>query len=369
MNNNKAILSSLKQYLLHIGAEIKSEVPGRLNFWYDKKKQMEIVLPADELICHEQSLDLLNDAIKKIANNYNLCAKSLKYKLSHNDSDILKVRNSGKDIKHGSIKFEDGLTALNGLYGIIKASASKSIKSSGKREVIRKYLSGVNMLAPSAGSYIHTVEFQLFDIDEEIYKNEIKSEISISRYINANLALSLSRIAEKIKSSDSDSAANFLKAGIDSTFCNNFLSLFPKNSEKLEFNFDWSLKEIDIAGTPEIIIFNYSDRTKVERIKSILMNSQTKRYSDLPAFIEKYSWPIEDEKGKVYFRIRVDSNDYTCHIETESILYERLKAEHAKKQIFITCDLLSTNGSKKSVEILKMYSIKINKNHNIPISS
>ncbi|BBI51618.1 hypothetical protein HORIV_40390 [Vreelandella olivaria] len=55
------------------------------------------------------------------------------------------------------------------------------------------------MLAPRAGSFIYTVELQLLDIEEENNSNsELELKVSLSRYVNSNLAIALARIYEKL---------------------------------------------------------------------------------------------------------------------------------------------------------------------------
>jgi hypothetical protein len=368
MSNNQTLLAALKNYLRINRGKEKATNPERFSVWYDQAHELEIVLPAEALANHEQSNTLLSEAIIKISNAYGLCPANFKTKLLNGDSDFLQVRSSGERINHGRINFSEGLNALTGLYGIIKSSASNNIKVKGKRKAINQYLSGVNMLAPKAGSFIYTVELQLLDLEEVDSQNKaFEQETSFGRYVNANLAIALARVAEKIKSKDYESPAKLLSVGIDSTFCNNFLNLFSSSSDKLEFNFDWSFKEELFQNVPNMVIFNYSDRERIERFKKLLSKSSTKQYVDLPAYIEKYSWPIEDEKGRVYLRLVIDGKDHTCFIETDSSLYETLKAEHAKKQISITCELLITSGNRTSIDVLKLHSIRINENQEIKV--
>lgn len=368
MNTNKILLSSLKGYLASNGAEPKTVISNRFSVWYEQANDLEVMLPAEELVNHEQTYEILDEAILKVSNAHGLSFDALKNMLMHDDSDLLQVRSSGESINHGSINFNDGLNALTGLYGIIRSSANKNIKAKGKRKAVERYLSGVNMLAPKAGSFIYSVEIQLLDLeDDKNSNNKIGEEISLSRYVNSNLAISLARVSEKIKSNDYESPAKLLSIGIDNSFCNNFLDLFSESSEQLEFDFDWSFREELSENIPSKVVFNSKDREKIENFRKLLSKSRTKKYVDIPAYIEKYSWPIEDEKGRVYLRLLINGKDYACFIETESDLYETLKAEHAKKQISVTCDLLITSGRKTTIDVLKMYSIKLNQNVEIEI--
>lgn len=371
MNTNEILLCSLKGYLATKGFEEKKVITNRFSLWYHLTHELEVMLPADELVNHEQTDEILDEAILKLSCAYNLNFDSLKNILLHDDSDLLQVRSSGVSVSHGSINFDEGLKALIGLYGIIKATANRNIKAKGKRKAVEQYLSGVNMLAPKAGSFIYSVEIQLLDVEDD-YNDpnyRIESDVSLSRYVNSNLAILLARVSEKIKKADYESPAKLLSIGVDSSFCNNFLNLFSKNSEQLEFDFDWSFREGVSNNTPSKVVFNSKDRVEIEKFRELLSKSKVKKYIDIPAYIEKYSWPIDEERGRVYLRLFIDNKDYACFIETESELYEKLKAEHAKKEITVTCDLLITSGQRTSIDILKMYSIKLNQNMEIEINT
>ncbi|MCL1038705.1 hypothetical protein L2750_16370 [Shewanella submarina] len=367
MSDNKAIFFSLKQFFVMTGIVEKVNIPNRFSVWYDKEFDLELMLPDEKLVDHEQSELLLNEVIEKLADKRDFDVDSFRFRLLNRYSDFLQVRSSGERILHGSINFSEGLDALNGLYGIIKSAANRSIKTKGKRKAVNDYLAGVNMLAPQAGSFIYKVELQLQGESDSHGEASFEQNFSLSRYINANLAIALARVSKKINSNDINYPSKLLCSGIDSTFCSNFLGLFSNNSDRLEFNFDWSFTEELPDNVPNKIEFNYSDRQKIERIEKLLSNSRSKKYVDLPAYIEKYSWPIDDEKGRVYLKLNMDGKDFTCYIETDSELYETLKAEHAKKQVSITCDLLVTSGKKTAIDILKLYSIRLNKNLEIEL--
>ncbi|WP_163920425.1 hypothetical protein [Photobacterium sp. Alg240-V54] len=369
MSDNQAIFVSLKQFFVTAGIVEKVNIPNRFSVWYDKKFDLELMLPDEKLVDHEQSESLLTEVIEKLAVARDFDVERFRFRLLNCSSDFLRVRSSGERIPHGRINFSEGLEALNGLYGIIKSSADRNIRSKGKRKAISNYLAGVNMLAPQAGSFIYNVELKLQDETEREESSSLESDFSLSRYVNANLAIALSRVSKKIKLDDTNSPSKLLSVGIDNKFCTDFLGLFSCNSDKIEFNFDWSFKEELPDNVPNKVEFDYSDRKKIEKFKKLLSSIRTEKYVDLPAYIEKYSWPIEDEKGRVYLRLSIDGKDFTCYIETDSELYETLKAEHAKKQVSITCDILVTAGKKTSIDILKLYSIRLNQNLEIELDT
>lgn len=367
MNNN--LLNSLINYLVSIHAIKKAYITDSYSIWYVHENSLEIMLPDENLIDHPQSTDILNDAISKLSKSKGIDFDTFKRILLNSNYDLLEVRSSGDKISHGKIKLEEGINALSGLQGLIKDNANKKLKVKGKRKTIERYMNGINMLAPKAGSFIYSVEFELFDKQKENQdlNYNMDSGSSIGRYLNQSFAITLERISKNINNHENISPAKLLSLGVDVGFCDNFLNLFSSRSEKIEFNFNWSYKE-DSENIPRSISFDKKAREKISKFKETLSNSKIRKFRDLPAYIEKYSWPIDEDKGKVHLRVIIDKRDYTCFIETDSELYETLKAEQAKKEILITSDLLFTSKRKTTVDVIKIYKIKLNSDLEIKIN-
>ncbi|BBI51620.1 hypothetical protein HORIV_40410 [Vreelandella olivaria] len=77
MNTNEIILSSLKEYLASSGAEEKTVVPKRFSVWYDRTHSLEVMLPAEELVNHNQSDELLAEAIFNLSEAYGFSVEVL----------------------------------------------------------------------------------------------------------------------------------------------------------------------------------------------------------------------------------------------------------------------------------------------------
>ncbi len=360
MGNNCSILNSIEKYLTSINATKKSSKNEYYSIWCMHEKSLEIMLPEESVVEHPQSKEILDEAILKIASLNDEDFYKFKYKLQNTKYDILEVRNSGKMIEHGKINFDEGIDALNGLHSIIKHNANRNIKAKGKRETIKEYMNGINMLAPKAGSFIYSVEFELTQKKEESddINYSMDSGSSIGRYLNQSLARNLLDISKSLESKDEASNSKLISLGIDSGFCQGFLNLFSEKSEKLEFNFDWSFEEETRDGVPNKISFGIDSREKIRKLNNSLSKRKARTFYDLPAFIEKYSWPIDEDMGKIHIRIFIDKKDYSCFIEVDSELYEKLKKEQAKKEILISLDLLFTSKRRMSVDVLKVYNIK-----------
>ncbi|OEF48550.1 hypothetical protein A1OW_02225 [Enterovibrio norvegicus] len=360
MGSNRSILNSIKKYLTSIDSVEKSSANNYYSIWCIHDKSLEIMLPVESVVEHPQSKEILDEAILKIANSNNEEFYRFKYKLQNAKYDMLEVRNSGKKIEHGKINFDEGIDALNGLHSIIKNNANRNIKAKGKRETVKEYMNGINMLAPKAGSFIYSVEFELTKKKEEDtdINYSMDSGSSIGRYLNQSLARNLFEISKSLEKKGDTPTAKLMSLGVDSGFCQGFLNLFSEKSEKLEFNFDWSYEENTITDIPNKISFCENSREKIRKLNNNLSKSKAKTFLDLPACIEKYSWPIDEDMGKIHIRIFIDKKDYSCFIEVDSELYEKLKKEQAKKEILISLDLLFTSKRRMSVEVLKVYSIK-----------
>lgn len=361
MIENKILLPSIENYLVSIGLYEKNIIPGRVSIWKNPNNSLEIVLPAATLVNHSQSESILEEAIFKIADFKNISAEALKLKLCEIDYDLLYVRAHGRKVHHGKINFSEGLGALNGLYEIIRSSAKRNIKAKGKKDAVSQYLSDVNMLAPKAGSFIYSVEMGLREIESQKEKEEMEIEglMSLGRYLNSKLALDLATISQKIKS-DSSTPAQLMNIGVDGYFCDQFLKLFSESASSLEFSFNWSFKEGDVDNLPEHIVFDNGHRDKIKRVKEYLSESKIRKFVDMPAYIEKYSWPVDAEKGRIYLRVNIDGKSCALSIEVDSDIYETLKREQAKKKILITCDLMVNKTKKMHVDVLKVGMIKVN---------
>lgn len=363
MKNNLALVELIKSYIKTKNWVEKATIPHRFSVWVSSTSDVEVMLPEPALAEHPQATEILNDTIDKVALSEGISSRQLQQNLNECDYDIFKIRSSGDRVEHGKIRFSEGLSALEGFYNLIKTSARKNIKNKGKNVIVEQYLDGVNMLAPEAGSFIYSAEVELFNPEDEGENNNIEHMMSLSRYVNSNFALLLQSASECTKSSNEVTAATLLKHGIDSCFCNNFLKLFSDDSDNLEFEFNWSFKEPVLEKVPSYIKFNRTSRNKISSYKKMLKHSKTKKYVDLPAYIEKYSWPKDANEGKVSLRLIFDKQEYVCSVETDEKLFEQLKAQKVKKEIAVTADIVKTSGAKTSVDILKLHQIKIDDAH------
>lgn len=298
--------------------------------------------------------------IKEVENVYsNYSHLSNKYLKSN---DCFKIRASGANIAHGRIPFEEGLKALNGFYQMIKLVARTSVSCKGKNDVVKDYLSNVDMLAPKAGSFIYCAEIGLDKLSEN---DTCMDNASVHRYINVQFASMLNRTAQYIASNEDPNVASLSRHNIDTKFCNYFLDVFSESADSLEFFFDWSSNEQLPIELPHYITFNKQSRERVNRYRKLLKNSKTKLYKDLPAIIEKYSWKKSDEEGTIYLRLMFDGRENTCSVSVDAQKYEKLKALEHKVQVAVTADIIEKSGPKNSVEILNLYSLTLDEGYAI----
>ncbi|HCE3221092.1 TPA: hypothetical protein NG573_004505 [Vibrio parahaemolyticus] len=273
-------------------------------------------------------------------------------------NDCLKVRASGEKIAHGRIPFEEGLKALNGFYHMIKLAARSSVSCKGKNEIVKNYLSHVDMLAPQAGSFIYCAEVSLDKrSDDDMYMDNA----SVHRYINMQFASMLNRTAKFIAKNEEPNVASLSKNHIDTKFCNYFLEVFSESTDNLEFFFDWSNTEKTSMDLPQYVVFDKTSRERIYRYKKLLKNSKTKPYTDLPAIIEQYAWKKSDDQGTVVLRLMFEDKEHTCSISVDASMYEKLKALKHQKQVAITADIIEKSGPKNSVEILNLHSLTVDK--------
>lgn len=357
MSTNKALAESIQNYLSSNGGILEKTFPNMINIWSFKGR--EISLPTDVQIGHRQSKGMLFDAVSVLANINELSHAEMELQLVELDSDFLSVRASGEAIQHGKIKYKQGLDSLAGLYDVIKLSANKSVGIKGKRRVVQQYLDSVNMLTPEAGSFIYRVEMGLIHIDDESDCGRMDCVGSIGRYINSQLAFLIQNALSVMNSMDAPSPAKLMRAGINITFCDSFLKLFPRNSEQLDFRFNWSRAEDVDESLPRRITFKLHDRDTVAGYRALLKQSKVIPYKDIPAIIEAYSWPENSEVGKVTFRVSIDGAEHTCSYKTENERYMALKEQEPKKKVKISGDFVITTGAVTKIEILKLDKIDL----------
>jgi len=365
MNDNKATTKSIKDYILVSGGHLKTTFENRMSVW-SYGEDVEILLPEDKVIEHRQSAELIIDAIDELAIENGISFNDMEKQIAELEFDTLYVRASGKDIPHGKIKFQEGLKSLEGLYGIIKNSANKSINISGKTKLVEQYLDGVNLLAPEKGSFIYRAEMELTEVADDSSNNSLPDTESLGRYLNGKLAKQMWK-TQLLLSQETTSPAALIREGIDLPFCDNFLKLFSNSSEQLDFRFNWSIMENIDESLPIEIVFKLEDKTKVKGFKKILKETRTMSNVDFPAVIEGNNWAEDADEGTVNFRVNIEGGDYTCSYNVDNTLYAKLKSQPPKTKVTISGDLLVTRGKQTKAEILKINEIVFGQEQKLPI--
>lgn len=365
MNDNKATTKSIKDYILVSGGQLKATFENRMSVW-SYGDDVEILLPEDKVIEHRQSAELITDAIDELAIENGISFNDMEKQIAELEFDTLCVRASGQNIQHGKIKFQEGLKSLEGLYGIIRNSANKSIKISGKNKLIEQYLDGVNLLAPEKGSFIYRAEMELTQALDDSGNNFLPDTESLGRYLNAQLAKQMLK-AQFLLSQEITSPAALIREGVDLSFCDDFLKIFSNSSEQLDFRFNWSLMENIDESLPIEIVFNLEDKIKVKGFRKILKQTQTMSDIDFPAVIEGNTWVEDADEGTVNFRVNIGNSDYPCSYNVDNSLYLKLKAQPPKTKVTISGDLLVTRTKQTKAEILKINGISFDQERELPI--
>lgn len=365
MAHNIELIRHIEAYLVSHNYIFKGQVPNKPKVWSAPNQGIEVALPDVAMSEHPQSEELIQDAIYKLATERGLSVSDFLKVLEADSADILEVRAAGSRIEHGRIHFEEALSALEGLYSVLKYSAKDSLPKKGRKALLRDYLKGVNLIAPGAGSFIYRTEIQLLEQAHSKHdENELIENTSIGRYLNEQFIIRLSSILKHL-SSGALSVRGLYEIGLSTRLCNYLLKLFSESSDLLEFNVVWSFREPVNDELPTKLTFDRSQRAALEKAKDLLSQTRTVTYKDLPALIEKYIWPKEAEMGKVSVRLLFDNQELVCTLDTDEQTYDELKELKAKTPISISAKLLLTEDVKKSVEILEVEKIIIDRNREI----
>lgn len=360
MKNYLNITLSLKSFLKNKKWSHKSTLESRVSVWEDSTSEIEVVIPEPELIKHPQSHSYIDEAINKLSEYYDIEKSALTKHLDQGGFDVFKVRASGSAIPSGKINFKDGLASYENLYNLIKYSARKNINVKGKKAIVDDYLAGVNMLAPSQGSFIYSFESSLLKVVKDEKSTSADDLGSVGRYVNIRLAKLIENLFKFANSNENIAAADLIRNKIDFSTCDYFLNLFSEASENIDFEFYWSFEEEVTENIPEKISFTQKHKSNITSYKEILKRSSIVKYTDLPGWIERYAWPRDSDEGRISIKISIDDSEYVCSIPiVDAERYEKLKNEPNRQQVFITADIVKTIGSRMSVGITKLHHIKL----------
>lgn len=228
-----------------------------------------------------------------------------------NNSDTFQVRASGKDISHGKIKFEEGLNAMTGLYEIIKHSARQALDIKGTTNGLRDYLDNCFLEAPQAGSFIYKANVEL-DIENDNKLGLEKGDVDFRRNINISFAKSLIGLNQFLDTNDNPNYGLLVQHNISEKLCDSFLHLFSESSEKLEFDFNWSVHCKSTEKLPARVVFNKESKEKIKTFKRILKVTHPETFSELPVYIEKIQVPMDKKSiHRVNFKCKVGSHVLT----------------------------------------------------------
>jgi hypothetical protein len=360
MHDYLALSHSIAVFLQQKDWVIRAEIPNKTSIWEDTSKTLEITIPKPDLINHPQSHTLIHEAIGKLSFKYNIEEQKLLKLLSQGKVDVFHIRASGENIQSGKISFAEGIQSYQNLYSLIKDSARINLKIKGKKAVIDQYLDGINMLAPSAGSFIYSLESSLLENLENSDNHNTEDLGSAGRHINLKFAGLIEKLFLISNNEKYLSAIELITNKIDYKICKHFLYLFNNKTDNLDFEFIWSSSEPLEADAPNKIIFNKTNRKRILGYKETLKSSTIKTYSNLPACIEQFVWHRDDDEGRISIRITIDGTDYVCSIMTPDVnRFEELKAVPIKQQVFISADIIKSTSSKTTVEILELHSIQL----------
>ncbi|MEQ3491627.1 hypothetical protein [Vibrio sp. SSH13-20] len=247
--------------------------------------------------------------------------------------DSVSIRAAGEEIRHGKIPISEGVKGHEAFYNLIIHSAKKTLRDhkGALKKGLSEYLDSCYLLAPGAGSFIYQAEFELSSDVSCPVENSVgdlfeECQGDFVRSINENLAHNLFELSKFTKENVNPSYSKLIQHGIDPKLCSDFLQLFSKSAEKIEFSFDWASScKVDHKPLPTLIVFEENTKTRLQSYKETLKNFSDEYFKNVPVYIEKKSVPLSNRnKHVVFFKFDVKNRQYKGSRDIEEGAFNEL---------------------------------------------
>ncbi|MFS1915722.1 MULTISPECIES: hypothetical protein [unclassified Vibrio] len=314
----------------------KSTVDEALKWLGSASKKVASSRPVNERYSSEWKNTKVYAAHDKESLAHMVAEKKAFYNSYSSHVDAIKVRASGSSIGHGRIPITEGAKAYSALYELIKHSAKNTLKGKASvQKALEEYLESCFILAPQAGSFIYTAEFDLkhySTLDE--YHAKATDDLfedcqgDLIRSLNENLARNLLKLNNFTKEHKNPSYTYLATHGIDRSLCDNFLTLFSKSAENLEFSFDWSTScKMTDKSLPTMVVFEESTKQRFKSYKETLIKAKNCSFDNITIYIESLSVPMnKQDKREVHFKFEVKDRLYKGSKDIDQNTFDKLKA-------------------------------------------
>ncbi|WP_122033250.1 hypothetical protein [Aliivibrio sp. EL58] len=376
MLKSSELYSRLTKYLYSHNWTLSNEVSSEiLTLWVNDTLNESIQLPTqtEQGFSHPRAEKTLIEASRDLADILNITVDDL-LNLLMPPSDHIHIRAAGEAIEHGRINFRTNHKIESAIYSIIKSAAKafividskkdKKKNQPNKSEVVETYLSSVNTVLPTGGSFIYNLDIDLTQTDG------LDQPESLQRYVNSKLAVAFNELYN-IEDVDTLSTANLIRKGLNQNICSHFVDLFGTDVEIIECSFDWDKSEPAPQIKSNHLVFTRKHRAKVQKLKEKFNSSKEIPLNSVNALLKRLE--IKSEFALIQLKIQIEGAERTCDAEIDLDIAQRLMTtlgENIQQPVTINATAwVEKTASKHHYSLLDITSICSEKGKNIALFS
>ena len=367
-NNKKNTLLFLEQFSRYLNTK-SWQVAFELEYaviWQRElgHKILEITLPKPSA---EDSDEVLNKALEKLANIEEKTVETLKLNISNQYADKLSVRVIGESVKDGTIPLNEGVKLFEKTKHLINALALSAKKkkaafghSTGGKDVA-EFMSQIRLGQTQIGSYIVNLSYPVENIEIK-EQNEIIQAISFSRSVSHNLVNSLKKLKEKITHYDHNPIifAELIPEGVSHNLCEAIIGLSGSDQKrKVEIKLQAGEISDDSMPSKAFNIQFAQNEIKVVQIASKYYQGEytLPNYEIIGKIVGLHSNNLA-EGGYIQVPCKIEDKTVEIRIDLPPEQYQ-LAAEAHKTEQQIRCKGENLYINKKKGRLQKLTSINI----------
>ncbi|MBV1842738.1 hypothetical protein [Photobacterium ganghwense] len=371
MSELKTLHSAIQDYLALHGWSVDEEhSTDMITMWFNQSLGESVQLPSANGLAHRRSAQTLQEALDDLSDILEISISDFKALIEPN-TDHIHFRAAGTAIEHGRINFRTNHRIESAIYSIIKNTAESTIRliksankknNSTKSEIIESYLSCVNTVIPTGGSFIYNLDVDLKKVEE------FDGSETLQRYVNSKLASAINEL-HSIRNVDQMSTAELIQKGLNESLCSSFVSMFDTDVETIECSFDWSKSEPAPKIDSHRLIFNRQNKEIIKKIKKKFNSSRSIPLKNAHAHLRRIE--VKSEYATIRLKIELEGSVRTCDAEIDLDTAQRLMktlGEEIKQPVMIDATAwIEKTSSKNHYSLSNITSICSEKGKNLSL--
>ena len=239
---------------------------------------MQLVVPKDEASSFFQ--EMAQKALNKLANLYNFSLQKLVEEIREVNDDVICLRYFSEQKNVSFISFEEAFETISATRQMLLSAATSVVAPALHHPILNRteaqeLIKKTRFRHTEEGSFILRISHPCeVNINRTLFEKDY--EIPASRKAFEIVNLSAVKISNAIEADDIstlfDEEKNSEKPVISYNFCESLSKLFDEEREiPFQLIFNWSkssLQKIPQPGISNQVVFPYSNKTKIEEVKS-----------------------------------------------------------------------------------------------------